>query len=533
MTPNLCSMSVRWISRLSSARALRTLAMVGLVTVPACSSVDDASPAPDAGTEPAPVAPVATLAEQIVIDEVAVYQGVKVSLVKGGKLQTDAKINAPIIAGRPALVRVYMKPFAGTRPVLEAELRVKRAGKEDLVLVDGGKRVVPELDDEMLEHTLNFDIAAEDMTGDATFALKVGVKLDGPDVLSFPADGSAAPFGAKTTTPKLKVKFVPIAYEADPAASITPDLADLPALKDTLYKMYPVAAMEFTVREPLRWSTPVKSNGPGWDELLNGVMQLRRADKAPGDVYYVGVLTPKATLGQFCEQGGCILGIAPQASERDVALRVALVLGYPSRGAGGTLAQELAHAMGRLHAPCGNPQAIDDDFPYGSGGIGVWGYDLIEKKLINPGNRYRDFMSYCGPTWVSDYTYKGLYERIDVVAAQQAALDTAGGIPAPGTSGGAAKTEVMQSFRIASDGSVHEGPALDMIPGESSSDVAVSYEGAGGRVFAATKGRVRTIVGTGSRLVIAPSAPIGATRARLGALGSLGVAELSARAFAR
>lgn len=516
---------------LCSVRALVMSALLAALASSACGSTEDAGSQPASGTDGTPPAPAPAVGDQLSIDEVAVYQGVKTTLVKEGALRPDAKLNAPVIAGRPALVRVYVKAIGRTRPVIEGELHVKRAGKPDLVLKDGGKRVVPELDDSMLDQTLNFNIAAEDMTADATFSVKAGLALDGPDVLTFPADGSAAPFGAKTTSQKLRVKFVPVSYEADPGVSLTPDLADLATLKDTLYKMYPVASVDITVREPFKWSTPVKSNGPGWDELLTGIMQLRRADKAERDVYYVGVFTPKASIDQFCDQGGCILGIAPQADERDVNLRVALVLGYKSRSAGSTLAQELAHAMGRMHAPCGNPQAIDDDFPYGSGGIGVWGYDLLKKELIDPGNRYRDFMSYCGPTWVSDYTYKGLYERMDILTKQQEAIDAAnGGAPAPGTSGGAAQTEVMQSFRIGSDGAVHEGPALEMIAGESKGDVAVSYEGANGKVVATTRGRVRTIAGTGSRLVVAPAAPIDATRARIGALG---VTELKARALAR
>jgi hypothetical protein len=510
--------------------SLRALVMVAGVAALAsgCGSTDDTTPASGAAGA-TDAGPVASIADQLSIDEVAVYQGVKATLVKDGALRPDAKLNAPIIAARPALVRVYVKAVGRTRPVIEGELRVKRAGKEDLVLKDGGRRVVPELDDSSLAETLNFAIPAEDMTADATFSVRAGLALDGPDVITFPADGSAAPFGARTSSQKLKVKFVPVAYEVEPGESLTPDLADMATLRDTLYKMYPVASVDITVREPLKWSTPVKSSGPGWDELLTGIMQLRRADKAERDVYYVGVFTPKATIDQFCDQGGCILGIAPQADERDVNLRVALVLGYQSRSAGSTLAQELAHAMGRAHAPCGNPQAIDDDFPYGSGGIGVWGYDLLKKELIDPGNRYRDFMSYCGPTWVSDYTYKGIFERMDTLTTQQTAIDAAAGTPAPGTGGAAQRTEVMQSFRVTSDGKVVEGPALDMLPSDEG-DIAVSYEGASGNVFATTKGRVRTISGTGSRLIVAPAAPLGATRARVGALG---ITELKARALLR
>ena len=510
---------------LGVTRSLVLTALCAATFAMGCGSTEGGAPQPGPVTTTEPTAPAGPLADDVAVNEIAVYQATKASIVKDGEIVPDTKINAPIIAGRPALVRVFVKALGNKRPLVEGELRVKRAGKEDLVLKDGGKRVALELDDELLENTLNFNIAAADLTADASFSFKVATKLEGAapaDLIAFPADGSALSFGAKTASKKLRVKFVPVSYEADEGVSITPDLADVQTLKDTLFKMYPVSEVEVTVREPLKWATPIKSNGPGWDELLSGIMQLRRADKAERDVYYVGIFTPKESLDQFCNQGGCILGMAPQASERDVNLRVALVLGYKSRSAGSTLAQELAHAMGRMHAPCGVTQAVDDAFPYGSGGIGVWGYDILTSKLINPGNRYRDFMSYCGPTWTSDYTYKGIYERMELLTKQQSAIDASqNGTTPPGTGGGM-ETETMQSFRVTADGAVHEGPLLDVIPGSDASDesVAVSYEGALGKVFATAKGRVRTLTGTGSRLILVPAAPAGASRARLAGIGA-------------
>ena len=487
------------------------------------SSSDATSTAPPAAT--APAAPAKTAASELAVDEVAVYQAVKATIVSAGAPVALAKQNAPIIAGRPAFVRVFVKAIGRTRPMIEGELHVKRAGKPELVLKDSGRSVVPELDDSSLDDTLNFTVPAEDMTADATFSVKAAVKLDSGDVIRFPADGSALSFNAKTASQKLRVEFVPITYSADPTASpLTPDLGDQAALKQTLYTLYPTAEVDITVRAGFTWSSPVKADGPGWDALLNGVMELRRADKVDPSVYYVGVFTPVATLDQFCASGGCILGIAPQADELHVNMRAALVLGYKNRSAGSTLAQELAHAMGRAHAPCGNPQAVDTDFPYTSGGIGVWGYDIVAKTLIDPGNRYRDFMSYCGPTWTSDYTFKGIYDRMELVTKQVAAAAAAGaGMPAAGGSGSGAASaiEVRHSFTIAKDGTVSQGPDLEVLSGESrespspSEQAAVSYEGANGKVFATAKGRIVPVSGTGSRIVVAPMAPAGATHVRL------------------
>jgi hypothetical protein len=520
-------------ARVRSLAIVSTLGCAGLagLAATACGSTGETTAAPAPAATTAPVAPATVAADELAIDEVAVYQAVKVTVVKGGAVVK--KLNAPIIAGRPAFVRVFVKAVGRTRPKIEGELRVTRAGKDDLILKDGGRGVLPVLDDGLLAQTLNFEIPAEDMTADATFSVKAGVKLASGDVVAFPDDGTSVPFAAKTASEKLRVTFVPVAYQSADGTSLTPDLADTAALKDTLFKIYPVAAVEITVHAALKWSTPVAADGPGWDALLSGILQLRKADNVDRDVYYVGVFTPKPTIDQFCDQGSCILGIAPQADEKSVGLRAALVLGYNSRSAGGTLAQELAHAMGRAHAPCGNPQAIDPKFPYSGGSIGVFGYDLITKELLDPGDRWRDFMSYCGPVWTSDYTFQGIYDRMAIVTTQQqaavAAAAGATGASGAGSGKSEAQLETHPSFIVAANGTIEEGPAIDMLPGETSGEqTSVAYEGAAGNVLATAQARVSSISRTGGRIVIAPRAPVGATRVRL---AGIGVSRLLGRAL--
>lgn len=514
---------------------IRSIVVASLVAVSsslACGSSSDGGAPPAPAAAAAPAAPATTAADELSIDEISVYQAVKATLVEDGAVAK--KPNAPVIANRPALVRVFVKAIGRTRPKIEGELRVTRAGKPDLVVKDGGKGVLPALDDGNQDQTLDFEIGAEDMTADAAFSVKAGVKLDSGDIVAFPADGTSVPFAAKTASQKLRVTFVPVAYQSEDGTSLTPDLADTATLKDTLYKMYPVASVDITVRAPLAWANPVTADGAGWNALLGGIMQLRRVDNVDRDVYYVGVFTPKPTIDQFCDQGSCILGIAPQADEKSVGLRAALVLGYDSRSAGGTLAQELAHAMGRAHAPCGSPQAVDTTFPYAGGAIGVWGYDILTKELIDPTDRYRDFMSYCSPVWTSDYTFQGIYDRMEIVTAQQKAAAAAPpATSGAGASGMAAQLETRSSFIVAASGAVEAGPAIDVLPGDSGGEhTMIAYEGANGNVLATAQAAVRSISRTGSRIVIAPSAPSGATRARISGVG-VALSPPSARAASR
>ncbi len=484
--------------------------MLSLATCAACGTSDPGHDEPaDAGVAAPDAAPVVPLREEVAIDEISVSQAVKVTLVKAGV--AVAEPNGPIIANRPAYVRVYVKALGAKPPVVSGELRVKRAGREDLVLADLGRRTTRELDEANEESTLNFTIAAEDMTADASFSVKAGLLPTSADVVTFPTDGAAMSLGAKTSSQVLRVRVVPVSYQAVPGEVLMPDVTSLEAYKQTLYKMYPVASIEMSVREPVPWTAVIAANGTGWDALLSNILETRRADKADRDLYYVGLFTPKPSLQEFCAQGGCVLGLAPLAQEFETGLRAAIVLGY-SANAGGTMAHELAHTMGRGHAPCGSPAGVDEDFPYPAASIGVFGFDIVKKKLLDPAKYYRDMMSYCSPEWISDYTYRGLFERMETVA-KQAAAARAGGPP----------TELMRSFRVSADGTVVEGPEIEVLPEAADArdaHVSVSYEGANGQIFATTRARSRAMSELGGRIVLAPQPPAAAVRARLAGIGT-------------
>ena len=70
---------------------------------------------------------------------------------------------------------------------------------------------------------------------------------------------------------------------------------------------------------------------------------------------------------------------------------------------------ELGHNHGREHAPCG--VSGDANYPYNGGSIGVYGYDLLTGQLFSP-NEHADMMSYCDPTWISDYNFLALFDRV-------------------------------------------------------------------------------------------------------------------------
>lgn len=92
---------------------------------------------------------------------------------------------------------------------------------------------------------------------------------------------------------------------------------------------------------------------------------------------------------------------------------------------GSTMAQELAHNYGRRHVDCGNPDDLDNSYPYPPCQIGVvgptshYGFDTVTRQPIRP-NGAADFMSYANRAWVSDYTWRGLFNNFAAAAALSA-----------------------------------------------------------------------------------------------------------------
>ncbi len=512
----------RALSLALTAATLTTMGALG-----ACGG--SASKTSNAAPEPTETV-AASLADVIEIDQVAIYQSVKVTVFDDAAVK---KPNAPVIAGRPGLVRIHARTIEkGTkRPApLTGELRVVVPGKDDLVLPPIIRKLAT-LDDAELDSTFSFELPPE--------AFAPGMKLvfslkddAAPELtpVTFP-DGELA-VDVKDSGTTLKVKIVPVQYSADGSKRV-PDLSakTLSFYRDSLYKMYPVAKVDMTVRDTIDWPLAVAPDGDGWDGLLDQIIKLRRADNVADDVYYAAVFTPAANPSQYCQRG-CILGVAPAQLRSEVSLRVAMIVGFGSRSEGGTLAQEIAHAMGRWHAPCGRPANIDDDYPYDGGRIGVWGWDPITKELLDPDDRHFDFMSYCQPVWVSDYTFKGLWEAADDVAKTKRPDPTpttpsdvggAGSGSAPFTDTVAASRLVTRRFQtllVNARGELSRGADLEAVERETDPQVAeitVTFEDALGNAVGTAPARFRrTGLLRSGRLVLGPSVvvPNGAVRVR-------------------
>ena len=103
-----------------------------------------------------------------------------------------------------------------------------------------------------------------------------------------------------------------------------------------------------------------------------------------------------------------------------------------------TIAHELGHNLSLRHADCGDPAGVDTSFPYDNARTGVWGYDPREDGSLVPPDR-ADLMSYCDPTWVSDFYFTNalrfrLADTTEIQASgRRQTLLVSGGVTADGT----------------------------------------------------------------------------------------------------
>jgi hypothetical protein len=384
-------------------------------------SADGGAPADGEDAGPAVEVPGA-LVEGLSIAEIAVLQGVKIDVMKGGANVTTR--SAPVVSKRGALVRVYVTPAASytARPVT-AELHLTQGDTKIAVLKDT-KTLSAASTDATLASTFNFDVPGDDLPPGVEYA----VALTDPALTTGASEGTDARFpktgsqslGTKSSGDQLKVVVVPVKYNAD-ASGRTPaiDAAQLEVYRATMYSLYPAAKIDVSVHAPMAWPSKISASGTGFSQVLNAVLSLRQKDNAPDDVYYFGAFAPSASMNTYCGSG-CVLGLSGVAdAPDDASVRASVGVGFAGAEAAITMAHELGHAHGRLHSPCGGAADADPSFPYTGGGIGVWGYDLSKKALINP-SKGKDLIGYCQPEWVSDYTYKALFDRMAFVNNAQA-----------------------------------------------------------------------------------------------------------------
>lgn len=381
-----------------------------------------------------------------------------------GLFQTvqTATNSVSLIAGKPALLRVFAQATgAATPPVAEVTVRAQRGGTVLGSLTLGPEAVAAQPTTGDLTSTFNFDLPPAWLAGDVTLTATIDAVNTLPET-NESNNSHTAQFSFVDVAP-LQLTIIPITYIDTRTGR---QFADAPhdPISDWLRGAFPVSRIDVAYHVPFTFSGDLRQPGE-WQRLLEGLTTLWAAEVGTGSaaVYYGLIPTVNASGATWFEGGVSGLGWIGQ--------RVSLGLDVGA-ATGNSAGHELGHNFGRRHAPCGNPSSVDPHYPYPNATIGVYGVDTEDEVLLAPAANF-DMMSYCGPEWVSDYTYEGLLNdqllRAGPAATPSAGLLLRATLEADGAAGraaGSSPVNVLPVYRLSgvplpADGSGYSAQLLD------------------------------------------------------------------------
>jgi hypothetical protein len=370
-------------------------------------------------------------ARGISITEVEANQGTAVLLTQGDVFVGPSDRNAYLVSGRDTLMRfqhVIDDPAAWIPRELTGILHIYPPDGADEIVRE--RTFLVEADSDPRNITTNFYfslLAAEAQVGTQfwlelrEYDAELDVSALGEGVSVAPVEPQPVGFEAATQT--MKVVFVPVDYQwPDPPRLVVPTDDDIALFREDLLQQNPAQTIEITVRdEPMVWNEQLTNLG----DLLGPTRALKLEDQAPANVYYHSLV----------ENGGpsvnMVAGIAllTNDSMEDSDRRVAATVFYkqvneadeegeedvifPPTGTSRTIVHEIGHNQGLSHVYCpgGDAAGPDPAYPYEDGKIGKYGFGIRNYHMYTPSAAH-DYMTYCGNSWVSDWTWNKTYDRI-------------------------------------------------------------------------------------------------------------------------
>lgn len=310
--------------------------------------------------------------------------------------------SVPIVAGREALLRVFVTTAAANAYRLDAVARFFEGGAEvySLPLTMDSAGIPAAVDEADTLRSLSARIPGDVLRP----GLELELELD-PDsefVLEarrYPADGRLALDVREV--PPFDLHIVPVKRAGDFAPTIDDQWVSVNV--GFAARQLPIGEARVDIGALYQTDLTMKTSDE-WAQLFQEITLLR-ASEGSGAYYYAAFTIP---------------GESPYTGQGALAGHVAIGGNF-----GGVLVHELGHNFGMLHTPCtGSDPGEEPDFPYPDGHIGAYGWDSSLNFIRSPDVFY-DFLSACSPHWISDYSYERILAYRDTADAVAAARSTA------------------------------------------------------------------------------------------------------------
>lgn len=330
-----------------------------------------------------------------------------------------------LIAGKPAWVRVYLRSLVGEIANVTGTLEVSRRqyglfyapiatlAPQAPGVATARSNPAYAIERGTLSYTLNFILPANLMCG----SLRLRARVNAPGGYSH----EFTEYFDVTLQQTLRVRGIMVGYNgpqssAPGAPNINlpaPTLANLQTTSAWTLLTFPVrSAATYGNAGTIVWNRPLTDAPscpgcctPNWVALNAAVQAQKIADGNLPNVLYYGLMAVGIPMGPIvgCNSGGVSTG---------------------ANGGAVTMAHELGHACGLPHAPCGTPG--DPNYPAyepydpaatPQASIGEYGLDISNGAIKSPLN-FKDWMSYCGPKWISLYNYGQLTNNANLAPAR-------------------------------------------------------------------------------------------------------------------
>ncbi len=351
-------------------------------------------------------APLAAMDEFIYLPYISTPPNLSITNLEFSQSVQDANNGVPLVANRPTVVRVYTGTRNGSSvPGSSVTLTAIRGGTTLSSISSSTMTASAASSQGSLGSTFNVTLPADWLSG----TVQVTVKIDGQ------SGGGMVKTVTFNTVPTLNVVIVPINYTHTPTNVTFPPPAT-ERISDWMMRSYPLSNMTVSLHPSYNFSGNLQTFA-SWQNLLEQITLLKSNDSALNStVYYAYINFGNDCSSTWFNCSGGVVGIGWTAHYNDPRTSVGIdlpALLWGGDAAGELAGHEIGHNFGRNHAPCGGPSGVDwpSDPKYAGASIGEYGLDGIggSLTLLSPSG-YVDMMSYCDPVWVSDYTYKALYQ---------------------------------------------------------------------------------------------------------------------------